>query len=431
MDAFLLNTLCGYPVTAMCFYAITCMVPFRHRWVFALGVSGALTLLRMALYWLGLVNINDIIQIPLAIIICVLMSKGKIGYRIFAASFTMFIMTVGEVLQGFVVTSLGLGITADSSSIIITNIGKFYIARTVDLLIVAMLSYLSVLLWNRFVKNASQKSMLPFVTFPITQLLLVWYLCVVAAKTGGEMKDYIWIGSLTLLSTVADAVMLVFMNRQKYLEDAQTRADLLEMQLAGQEAYYKQIMQDAEETARVRHDMRNELQTAYALLESGEKDAAERIFGALKDNVSSPRVFCKNRVANVVMSNKAEICRASGIQLRHNIALDECAGISESDMCSLFANVMDNAIKGCRESGAEKPYIELTASEKKGYLILECVNSAPPVQNSPKAKCGLKDEHGWGLSILENMAGRCEGRMETESTPGKYRIAMYLKTADK
>ena len=79
MDAFLLNTLCGYPVTAMCFYAITCMVPFRHRWVFALGVSGALTLLRMALYWLGLVNINDIIQIPLAIIICVLMSKGKIG----------------------------------------------------------------------------------------------------------------------------------------------------------------------------------------------------------------------------------------------------------------------------------------------------------------------------------------------------------------
>jgi hypothetical protein len=427
MDPFILNTLCGYPVTAICFCAITFMVVFKHRWLFAFGVSGALTLLRIVLYELNLGNINDIIQIPLSIIIIIFMSQGKVGYRLFAGAFIMLIMVPGEVLSNLMMTSLGQGISADSSYIIITNLGKFYIGRAVDLLMAGTLSYIAVLLWNRFVRNASQKSMISFVAFPLTQLLLIWYLCVLAAKTGGEMTDYIWIGSLTLASTAADAVMLVFMNRHKKLEDAQNRAEFLELQLAGQEKYYRQVMQSADETARIRHDLRNEIQTAYALMRNGDMTSAEKIFDGLADKVASPRFFCGSAVVNAVMGEKAELCREAGIELRSDISIGACPGISEMDMCSLFANVMDNAVNGCRESGAEKPYIEISAGKKKGFLALECVNSSGAGEAAPKPPHSPKDEHGWGLTILEDIAKRHDGRFESGPDGEVYRTSVFLK----
>ena len=427
MDPFILNTLCGYPVTAICFYAITCMVVFKHRWLFTFGVSGALTLLRIALYELNLGSINDIIQIPLSIIIIIFMSQGKIGYRLFAGAFIMLIMVPGEVLSNLIMTGLGQGISADSSYIIITNFGKFYIGRALDLLMAGTLCYLAVLLWNRFVRNASQRSMISFVAFPVTQLLLIWYMCMLAAKTGGEMTDYIWIGSLTLASAVADAVMLIFMNRQKKLEDTQTRAEFLELQLDGQEKYYQQLLQGAEETARLRHDLRNEIQTAYSLIREGDQNSAERIFDGLADKVAAPQLFCGNTVVNAVMCEKAELCRDAGIELRTEINIDACAGISEMDMCSLFANVMDNAVNGCRESGAEKPYIDISAEIKKGFLVLECVNSSRAGKIDEKPKHSAKDEHGWGLSILENLANKYDGSFESGHDGNIYRTRVFLK----
>jgi hypothetical protein len=54
MDAFMLNTLCGLPVSMICDYAVTRMVPFKRPWTFVILYSLGGTGLRIALYYLGL-----------------------------------------------------------------------------------------------------------------------------------------------------------------------------------------------------------------------------------------------------------------------------------------------------------------------------------------------------------------------------------------
>jgi len=427
MDAFMLNTLCGLPVSMTCDYAVTRMVPFKRPWTFVILYSLGGTGLRIALYYLGLAGANDIVQMALMVAVIAVFSYDKLPTKLFAAVTIMSVMMVGELSLNFVVKGFGLGISADSTSIVITNMGKFLAARAMALIICGLLCYIAVLLWDRILGKSKPRAIWVFLAFPLTQLLLIWYAQVLAAKSGGALHDYVAITILTVASAIADCVMLKALDWEKRAEEAAGRAELLELQLDQQKEYYRRVMCDAEETARIRHDMRNEIQAAYSLLRAGEDEWAEKLFSELTDKVSASSYFCRNAVVNAVMSEKSEDCRAAGITLRHELDIRADIPIDEVELCSLIANVMDNSIKGCRESRAEEPYIDISAAENKGYLVLECSNSAKPPDTAGKKPKNVRDEHGWGLSILENIAQKYDGKLDTGFDGGIYRIAVFLK----
>ena len=203
------------------------------------------------------------------------------------------------------------------------------------------------------------------------------------------------------------------------------RAALLEQQLGLQKAYYERVMRDAEDTARVRHDLRNQLQTACALFESGNAESAKKLLDETTNRIASVQVFCENAVVNAVLNEKAERCRAEGVAFRCAAAVPGETGISEMDLCSLFANVMDNAISGCLASGAPQPEIMLSAAVRQGFLSVKCENTAKPAEKKPAA--GPGSEHGWGLLILGDMAKRCGGSLRTEQRTDKYCTEVFLK----
>ena len=125
------------------------------------------------------------------------------------------------------------------------------------------------------------------------------------------------------------------------------------------------------------------------------------------------------------MNEKAEICRSAGIKLECELEIDGAIGVSGVELCSLFSNVMDNAVSGCRNSGAAEMSIKITAAVKKGYLVLECVNTAGPEED--KHGHTAFSEHGWGLEILEHIASRREGKLETVKEAGSFETRAFLK----
>ena len=61
---------------------------------------------------------------------------------------------------------------------------------------------------------------------------------------------------------------------------ARQQAELLEKQLQQQLDYYNSVVAHIEETARLRHDLRNQLQTVYPLMDRGEHDRAREVLTA-------------------------------------------------------------------------------------------------------------------------------------------------------
>lgn len=60
-----------------------------------------------------------------------------------------------------------------------------------------------------------------------------------------------------LLCVVADWLMLKAMKRLRAVDEEKHKAIFLEQQVRQQQSYYMHVRQEAEETSRLRHDMRN------------------------------------------------------------------------------------------------------------------------------------------------------------------------------
>jgi hypothetical protein len=421
---YVINTLCILTLLLPFSYAVTRMLTFRHPWAYILGYSFGAVGLRIVLGINGLDGLDNIIQTILIPGVILAAARDKFSLRAFAAVLAMAAMQAVDMLGTAFLASLGTEITAAASSSLLANPGAYILARAVTLLIAAIVLYLLVVVWNRLLRKSGSWALLVFVLFPLSQALLVWFSTSMLVKAGGGMGDYYSLIVFILIGVAADAVMLLAIKQLRAGDEARSRAEFLEKQMEQQRLYYRRVKQDAEDTARVRHDLRNQLQTAYVLISEGNSASAEKIFDGLADRISSAQYFCDNAVVNAVLNEKAEQCRRAGIALECSAALAGAQGISEIDLCSLFANVLDNAVNGCLDSGAEKPFIRISAAVKKGYLALNCVNSAKK-REIKTASPG--DEHGWGLSILREMAARRDGTVETAQTDGTFEIKVFLK----
>ena len=84
--------------------------------------------------------------------------------------------------------------------------------------------------------------------------------------------------------------------------------------------------------------------------------------------------------------------------------------IENSDLSSIFFNLMDNGIESCLKSGADKPFIQITAKPSANFLAIHMVNSKDPSQKfNHKTNKTDSWSHGFGLAIIEDSADRYDG----------------------
>lgn len=423
---YIINTLFIIPLNMVVANAATKMVSYRRPWAYICAFSLGAVGMRIALYLCGLSAINSTLQILFTLAITFFMSDDRAVNRAFV-SVTVLLLIIAPEFFGILLLIIG---GVEMSSPLITPISfleypaKYILFRLIVLMIVATLSYGAAAGWDKVLKRGGS-SLKFFIIFPLSQALLGYYATYMAILAGASNGSFYMLALFVLLSVVGDFVMLKSVNDLRAADQARLRAQFLEQQLVQQKAYYERVKADAEETSRVRHDLRNQLQTAYDLFSGGSGEAALRMLDGLEGKLSSAQYYCLNDVVNAVMNEKAELCRKSGIRLLCSIELENETGINEMDLCSLFANVMDNAVNGCRLSGAAEPRIDIGAKKEKGYLKLLCTNSAAPAAKAPKR--APLSEHGWGLAIIEEMASRREGRLETSLHDGEFRTSVFLK----
>lgn len=201
--------------------------------------------------------------------------------------------------------------------------------------------------------------------------------------------------------------------------DALTKLHQLESE------HYRTIENGRKELLSLEQQFHKKLSVIYERILSDDYDLAEDLTAKLIEQVAATKEFpfCPNPVINAVLTNKKHLCEQQSISFRAEISVQDCSLINKVHLCSVFSNLLDNAIHACEALPVELPRsVTVSAKQHGDYLHVKVLNtSLPPMEKAPAPG------HGYGQKILTDIASLYHGEFFTEFTGGIYKAAVSLQ----
>ena len=211
-----------------------------------------------------------------------------------------------------------------------------------------------------------------------------------------------------------------------------------------QHAYYKQVEEEHQRIRRLRHDMANHLHVLAVMKKEEQQDYIQDIMKTPAMAIKTH--YCQNYIINTVIALKAYQMEEERISFDSQLIYPENLSIDRVELCSLFGNVLDNAIEACRKIlDAKLRYIKLKGRAEKNLFMLQVTNSISGVsvcvkreaQENNKRKKREKETflstskadkglHGYGLPNIRQIAENHNGTMETRWTDETFTISVTM-----
>ncbi len=402
--------------------------------IWMIGVTGIFLLSEM-LHFSD--NLQSNTRIVWSIIIVLGLYHGKFFQRILSFLIVFGLSTLTEFLGIMICTGL-YGISYDELSLDPDYYFSFAMLLTADTLFICSLIF--AIFWRRkelwIHGNFRQLGiMLLFVTIHFL-MVIVYYLD--QSVLENPRNQMIQTGFQLLLYFALIFNYFNALRTRKLMESEQALRNL-ETEMEHNYQYYTLADEKFTEVSKLRHDILNQIQTVQYLLKTGKNEReAREIMQRIEEQLAAAKTvhFCQNPIINSVLTIKMNTVQASGIET--DILLSDCGDLpfDNYDICSLFANLYDNAVEACQklEAGKER-FIEMRSGIQNDFFVLKLRNSCAEqteMKNGdlPKSDKG-SDAHGYGTKIIESIAKKYDGSFTLRFENGVMTAVAALKlTAD-
>lgn len=229
---------------------------------------------------------------------------------------------------------------------------------------------------------------------------------------------------------VLNILLYVIMNKMQRDNITREEYNLLKANISSQEKLAVEIRERYSEVKTLKHDMKHYLTTAAGMISDDKpfeaKAYIERIVEE-KINSSNVGVNTGSAVIDAVINGKITLCNSKGIKMKCSIDT-QFESTYDIDISILLSNLLDNAIIGCDPAN---PYIELVVSHKKSLTFITVKNSisASVLSNNPDLKTDKSDknEHGYGIRSIKDIAKKYDGSVEFKEENGNFISEIWLK----
>ncbi|MDD6050175.1 MAG: GHKL domain-containing protein [Clostridiales bacterium] len=235
---------------------------------------------------------------------------------------------------------------------------------------------------------------------------------------------FLW--PLTLYMTAAAVVSLAaeLIEREIHRRESERLIDVrreLTMQ------HYESLRTQNEQVMMLLHDMNKH----YSVLRqmSGEENVQRYLDELLLQNANiRPVVQSGNAMLDVIVNGKLTQAINAGVRVELvRTDAPEVLPLSDTELCSLMMNMMDNAVSGVLDSGAQQPFIRLDMHLRNGFFVFVLENSASIPEKAKDPAPG----HGLGLKIIRQIVERYNGLLETEQGEESFRIKLALPMGER
>lgn len=181
---------------------------------------------------------------------------------------------------------------------------------------------------------------------------------------------------LLCVSCILLMCLIMYFVVQQMSKDNQTK---LEYELMKEkEKYSKESMEiikrSNEELREFKHDLKNYLLPLQEAMETMPQSEMAKVWEKINQKIEDVQTLIQtgNSYVDSMINTKITLARSEKVDVKCTI-LSKMEGIDDLEFCSVFGNLMDNAIEAERKV-IEKKEIIIFVEEKMGYLRLEIQN---------------------------------------------------------
>ncbi len=210
-------------------------------------------------------------------------------------------------------------------------------------------------------------------------------------------------------------VLLYYSETQKQAI-IQRERDMLDTQFRQAQTEFASLRQIQQNAAAYRHDMRHHIALLQGLASKGHIEEIKEYLRTAQSDMDAitPMRFCENQTVNLILSAFAAKAKQSGILLTIDAKLPDSLTFSDTELCSLLSNALENAIHASENiADSNERCIKLRMYSKNTKL---CIDIRNRYQTEPVFHHGLpitkEQGHGFGTKsmahIVEKHGGVCQ-----------------------
>lgn len=265
--------------------------------------------------------------------------------------------------------------------------------------------------WRKKVSRYPLKTMSLFIIFPLSQAISLsgYYYVSPMHTAAGEPYTNPFAYISLVMYIFSDIFMLIALRDNARTEQLRSQLRDMEHETEMQTLYYENVTKQYAKIREYRHDIRNLVAAAEITMRSGSQDEGLSMLSDLRsraDDLEIP-VYCANPIVSAVIWEKRRRCAELGIEFTLIMSRTQEIPLENADVCSVFANLLDNAIREAATTAS--PHISVSCRSEIGMLFLEVRNTTGKRFASAPASTRRGENHGNGLTIVENIARKYSG----------------------
>ncbi len=210
---------------------------------------------------------------------------------------------------------------------------------------------------------------------------------------------------------------------------AELQRSMLEAELKQSQLEMEGLRRAETQAAIYQHDMRHHLTTIGAFLTAGRPEQAVAYIQKAEADVAAitPKRFCENELINLLCSSFSGKAEREGVRLTVEARLPEAISISDTELCSVVSNGLENAL--CAVHGLEPPHrwVAFYCAVKRNKLLIEIKNpyagEVVMQDGMPRSK---RAGHGYGCRSIHTIAELHRGLCAFETENGIFMLRVVL-----
>lgn len=193
--------------------------------------------------------------------------------------------------------------------------------------------------------------------------------------------------------------------------------------------YYLSLKKEQEKIDKFRHDMKNHLICIKNLAKTEESEKyIEKINFEINQNTVDFNTG--SPILDIIFYEKSLICIDKKIEYQFDVDYSKCEFIDVIDTCSIFSNLLDNAIEACDKITQGKRFISIKGNKINNFFVIKCENSKIndilyEGKNIATDKEN-KDLHGIGLKSIRDSFEKYDGVINIEISDEKFTLSGFL-----
>lgn len=201
----------------------------------------------------------------------------------------------------------------------------------------------------------------------------------------------------------------------KKYRDTKEKSVLMELQQYYLESNMDDMRELYESSSRNYHDIKNHLNAIYQMVADGRQREAL----AYIERISEPfrqldrRLWTGNPMVDMIINCKVQECQKEGIAFQVEADTVPRLPVEAQDICTIFSNLLDNAVESCGRLPKEGRWIELKIRQKNSTLLVSCQN---PLGERPQTAEGRlltvkrdRSFHGIGMQNIQRTVAKYDG----------------------